>query len=565
MAIEKIALVNIVGLLDELNDTLLKCCESGCFHIETAVKSSSGGGNSSEGGLRLLSEKNPYGEALKKYSQISANFGIGLKETQGGEKSPEDYIRLAEEIERESAELSKRRQSCSQTVSELESAVLQINHLKGLDSDFKRIFSCSYVASRVGKLPADNLPKLDYYNENFFFVPFETGRDVCWGMYFCPASDKELVDDIFRSMYFERIHIPDYVTGTTEEALASLEENIKYNKAELEQCEAQLKELMKKREKDIQQGFTVLKRLYDIFDLRRKVGASKNKFYMKGFIPEKKSESFEKLFEDMKSVSVVFMPPDADASCTPPTILKNSWLTRPFGMMVEMYGLPSYNGFNPTSFVAITYTLLFGIMFGDLGQGLLVFLGGLLLGKKLGKAGGMVTRVGLSSMIFGTLYGSFFGYEELLDPVFESVGIDFLPLKIFKQTNFILLTAVGIGIVLILMSMLINIYIGFKEKNYEKAVFGCNGIAGLIFYGSVVTGVAGTMMLDMKIMSAPFVVFLIVIPALCIFCRVPFAAVLKYKEWRLSEDEEKMTFGNFIVENFFEMFEYVLSLSLIHI
>lgn len=559
MAIEKIALVNIVGLLDELNDTLLKCCESGCFHIETAVKSSSGGGNSSEGGLRLLSEKNPYGEALKKYSQISANFGIGLKETQGGEKSPEDYIRLAEEIERESAELSKRRQSCSQTVSELESAVLQINHLKGLDSDFKRIFSCSYVASRVGKLPADNLPKLDYYNENFFFVPFETGRDVCWGMYFCPASDKELVDDIFRSMYFERIHIPDYVTGTTEEALASLEENIKSNKTELEQCEAQLKELMKKREKDIQQGFTVLKRLYDIFDLRRKVGASKNKFYMKGFIPEKKSESFEKLFEDMKSVSVVFMPPDADASCTPPTILKNSWLTRPFGMMVEMYGLPSYNGFNPTSFVAITYTLLFGIMFGDLGQGLLVFLGGLLLGKKLGKAGGMVTRVGLSSMIFGTLYGSFFGYEELLDPVFESVGIDFLPLKIFKQTNFILLTAVGIGIVLILMSMLINIYIGFKEKNYEKAVFGCNGIAGLIFYGSVVTGVVGTMMLDMKIMSAPFVVFLIVIPALCIFCRVPFAAVLKYKEWRLSEDEEKMTFGNFIVENFFEMFEYVLS------
>jgi V/A-type H+-transporting ATPase subunit I len=107
--------------------------------------------------------------------------------------------------------------------------------------------------------------------------------------------------------------------------------------------------------------------------------------------------------------------------------------------------------------------------------------------------------------------------------------------------------------------MLINIYIGFKERNYEKAIFGCNGIAGLIFYSSIIAGVVGTMILDVKVMSAPFVILLIVIPAICIFCRVPFGAAVKYKEMRLSEDGEKMTVGNFIVENFFEMFEYLLS------
>lgn len=71
-------------------------------------------------------------------------------------------------------------------------------------------------------------------------------------------------------------------------------------------------------------------------------------------------------------------------------------------------------------------------------------------------------------MIFGTLYGSFFGYEELLDPVFENIGLDFLPLKVFKQTNFILITAVAIGVALIVISMILNIYIGFKNKDYEK-------------------------------------------------------------------------------------------------
>ena len=74
--------------------------------------------------------------------------------------------------------------------------------------------------------------------------------------------------------------------------------------------------------------------------------------------------------------------------------------------------------------------------------------------------------------------------SDLNAQLFEKLGVDFLPLKVFKQTNFILITAVGIGIGLILISMLINIYAGFKKKDYEKAIFGCNGICGLIFYGS---------------------------------------------------------------------------------
>ena len=308
------------------------------------------------------------------------------------------------------------------------------------------------------------------------------------------------------------------------------------------------------------EAYTALKKRYDIFELRRKVGAVKEKFYIKGFVPKKNADKFSEGFKDMHEVEVVLLPADADANITPPTVLKNGWFTRPFGMLVEMYGLPKYNGFNPTAFVAITYTILFGIMFGDLGQGFLLFLLGFLISRKINKpAGGMVTRCGLSSMVFGTLYGSVFGFEELLDPVFENFGVDFLPLKIFKQSTFILLTAVGIGIFLILVSMLINIGIGFKEKNYEKAIFGCNGIAGLVFYASVCVGVVCTMMLKIEVMSLPFKIFLIVIPLICIFCRVPFSIAVKYKKWRLSEDEEDMTIGGFIVENFFEMFEFLLS------
>ncbi|WP_294488480.1 V-type ATP synthase subunit I [uncultured Ruminococcus sp.] len=557
MAIEKMALVNIIGRFEDLDETLMRCCDSGCFHIEPAFK------NEANSTVRLLNEKNPFGVPLKEFASLASEMDIKLTETPStrfkGWKA-EQFNELSENIDSEIEAKSKEKQRIAKEVSDLEGAVLQVDHLRGMNNDFSKIFACKHTACRVGRMPADNLAKLQYYDQTFFFVPFETTKDFCWGMYFCAESDKELIDSIFRSMFFERIRIPDYVTGNTDEALKKLDSQIKEKKAQIEALDKEISQLAKKHDQTVLEAYTALKKRYDIFELRRKVGAVKEKFYIKGFVPKKNADKFSEGFKDMDGVEVVLLPADADANITPPTVLKNGWFTRPFGMLVEMYGLPKYNGFNPTAFVAITYTILFGIMFGDLGQGFLLFLLGFLISRKINKpAGGMVTRCGLSSMVFGTLYGSVFGFEELLDPVFENFGVDFLPLKIFKQSTFILLTAVGIGIFLILVSMLINIGIGFKEKNYEKAIFGCNGIAGLVFYASVCVGVVCTIMLKIEVMSLPFKIFLIVIPLICIFCRVPFSIAVKYKKWKLSEDEEDMTIGGFIVENFFEMFEFLLS------
>lgn len=558
MAIEKMELVNIVGLMSELDKTLEKCCESECFHIEPAFASAD------SKHLKLLNERNPYQQSLKQLSSLVSNLNIELKETDFSDCSADtadEFAAFSANLNEQYNNLAEKKQNAQQIISERKAAEKQLTHLNGLTEDFDQIFSCKHVAVRVCKLPVDNIEKLDYYKEkNFFFVPFDNDRNFCWGMYFCPREDKEIVDDIFKSLYAERVKIPDFVQGNPSAAFEKLKAETAENIKIVERVDSELEQLAKINEQSIQQMYSKLKYKNDIFKLRKNVGEVQGKFYLKGFVPEKNKDRFEKLLGGLETVSVAFMPPDADASCTPPTVLKNSCLTKPFGMMVEMYGLPDYDGFDPTSFVAVTYALLFGIMFGDLGQGFVVFLAGFFVSKKMFKqAGGILTRVGLSSMIFGTLYGSVFGFEEWLDPVYEKLGIDFLPLKVFKQTNFILLTAVAIGVALIVISMLINIYIGFRQRDYEKAVFGCNGIAGLIFYSSIVLGVAGSMLWDIKIMSPLFVVLLIVIPGICIFYRVPFAIAVKYKQFKLSDDDEQMTVGGFIVENFFEMFEFVLS------
>ena len=552
-------LVTLVGRIDELDRCLDKCCESGCFHIEPAF-SSVGTAN----GLTMLNEKNGYTAQLKTFERLAADLDIDLVQVDHSDyapRTPEEFAQRAQHIGESFEEQNRRKKEALQKISEMSGAITQINHLKGMNSDFREIFSCKYVASRIGRLPTDNLEKLDYYDENFFFIPFETQDLFCWGMYFCPEAEKAIVDDLFRSMYFERIQLPDFVEGDSDEAVKRLSQELVNQQAVVDNCQKDINVISQQAKEEILKAYSKLIYLSGIFELRKKIGFLSGKFYMKGFVPKRDKEKFSKLMQGFDSLTVTFMPPNTDANCTPPTILRNSRLTRPFRMLVEMYGLPNYDGFNPTAFVAVTYTLLFGIMFGDLGQGFLVVLLGLIVGKKINKdAGSIMKRCGLSSMLFGTLYGSVFGYEDLLDPVFEKIGVSFLPLNAFKETGFILITAVGIGVGLIILSMMINIYVGFKQKNYEKAIFGCNGIAGLVFYSSLAAGLVGTLMFDMKIMSAPFVIFLIVIPLVCIFCRVPFSIAMKYKKFRLSADEEeKMTVGGFIVENFFEMFEFLLS------
>ena len=100
----------------------------------------------------------------------------------------------------------------------------------------------------------------------------------------------------------------------------------------------------------------------------------------------------------------------------PPTKLKNPGIFRPFEMFIRMYGLPSYGETDPTIILGLTYSFLFGFMFGDVGQGLCLLLGGFLLyqTKKMNLAA-IISCCGFFSTIFGFLFGSVFGFEDVLE------------------------------------------------------------------------------------------------------------------------------------------------------
>ena len=556
MAIEKMALINLIGNMEDLDQTLLICLQSGFFHPEVAIHTAD-----SSHGFHVLEGENPYAPLMTQVKRLASDLDIRLHEVpfpKGGQTAEVIQSRL-NSLQEQSTVLAEQKRAVQENILQHEQVLIQLTHLAGLNISFDDIFSCQYVKSRFGRLPRDSYEKLSYYDDRkFFFFPFDSDKEYYWGVYFAPATKAASIDDIFTSLYFERIRIPDYAHGTPEQASANLTAVIESERQKLSEIEKQIAALRQTEETNLLQTYCAVCFWHKAFEMRKYVAVLGSRFYIVGFIPKAKNEEFKKQFESFENVSYVSKPYDADPSLSPPVKLKNNRFTKPFEMFVNMYSLPSYQDIDPTSLVAVTYTLLFGIMFGDLGQGLLLSLIGLLAYKwKKMALGRIMIRIGFSSAFFGLLYGSVFGYEHLLDPMYKALfGMDGKPIEIFDTgtTNMLLLAAIAIGVLLIVISISINIYLGFRSRDYERAVFGHNGIAGLVFYLAAAFAVVDMMMLHTGAVNIFYVLGLIILPLFLIFFKKPLTSVLTHRGKAFENGV-----GEFIVENFFELFEYVLS------
>ena len=557
MAIEKMSMLTIEGDAGLLDAALMQCCESHAFQINDVS-------SAAKAALRV-SEQNPYAAALAGISDIAAAMKINPEFRDFSDvalDTAEDFEAYCSEKGEKFTKIKKEYDGISSSLEEHLQTDAYVKHMLGMNVKFADLFSMNYVEVRIGRLPAENLRKLDYYeNRCMCFVPFETNADHIWGLYLAPKDQIDFADMVMDSLYFERTRLPDYLVqdaSTTDKLL----ENIIHDEKEL--CAELEKELAFFTEENKEQLLAVMSKLkykYDCFELRKKTLISAGHFSFTGYCPTRQSKALVKSLEGL-GVQVLDIPITAkDATPEVPIKLKNNVIFRPFEMFVKMYGLPAYGDFDPTPYVAVTYMLMFGIMFGDVGQGLVVSLLGLIL-SKLTKNGlaPIMTRIGLFSAAFGVVYGSVFGIETIIPPFFHReniwklLGYTEQPENIFQVATVLLIAALGIGIVLILISMIFNTVLNFRRRNLGEALFSVNGVAGIVFYGSLVAAVACMFMLGIDLFNPVYIICLIVLPLVLIFFKHPLTDLISGKK-----HGEKLSVGNFIIENFIELFEAALS------
>jgi V/A-type H+/Na+-transporting ATPase subunit I len=548
MAIAKMKLVNIVGRLKNFDTVVRSCCLNGDFHPE---QSSIALDDVEE--FIPIEDFNPYTRTLQRAVDIGVHSDIMLHfssfdKLNMSDVELEDYI---EKTETEINVLGGKVRDLTHDIARLEQGLTQLSHIRSLKISLDDVFSCKFFHFRFGRLPKDSYPKLEICDdsESVFFFPLEEDKEYYWGFYVVLTDVCDKIDELFTSLYFERINILEEAHGTPDEAMTAIRRTLAEKNAVLVDAKAEVSKYWREHQEKFLTAYSKIKYLSDSFDLRKYASKCGDNFYVFGWVPESGAESFAKRFQKLPDVDCVLESSKEAENVTPPTHLINNKISKPFEMFTGMYGLPSYDEIDPTSFMAIAYTLFFGIMFGDLGQGLCIFLIGLFCKyrKMLGAMSGILVRIGISSAIFGFLYNSVFGYEGKLP-------ITILPVHENKNVGILLIAAVALGVIIIIICMLLNITNAIRQKKFDKLWFDANGVAGLAFYVSIL--VAGGLLVGLQknILSPLFIAFLIVLPLLLIFFKEPLMRLIERKKEIIPGSKPE-----FFMTAFFEVFEVLLS------
>lgn len=560
MAVSKIKVVSIIGRMKDLGQVTAVCGKSGIFHPDNALSFYS---DTSQ--FTPLTEENPYADPLQQLTDAVSSVRKKLtllpekKVASAAQMEDKQLFAYTKRVSGAFAQLQAERQKAQQQIQKYTQDLSQFEHFTGLDLDLDEIRACEYIKVRFGRLPKESYDKMNLYTENPYVIFFPSSNDehYYWGVYFAPIEVVSEVDRIFSGLYFERVWLTTF-TGSPESACDDIRRQREKVIEEIKSIDSRIAELWEKERAQCQYAYTVLTEKSVCFGIRRYAARYHGNFILTGWIPAECEKSFSTSLDAIDSVEYSFADAKDELAHSPPIRLKNRFLFRPFEFFVDMYGLPAYDEVDPTPFVAFTYILLFGIMFGDLGQGLVVSLVGWIMWKwrkmPLGK---ILVPCGISSAIFGTIFGSVFGLEHVLDPFYQTVfHLEEKPIEVMDAdtTNLIIYAAIGIGLVLVVLAILINIYSSLRRRHYENALFGPNGVAGLVFYCSIVVGFGGQIVFGWQIVNTAYVLCLIVLPLAVIFFREILGALVEGRR----EDLPKK-WGDFLMQNFFEVFEFLLS------
>ena len=550
MAVEKMRFVNIAGRISEMDDFVVKAIVPFDIQLENAMDILD-----SVKGMVPFVESNPYEKLNKKVADLIdvLDHEITYDATKACALMP--IALLEPEIdgyERQLETIQRIKRSLKVDLDHKKELRKQIIPLQDFDVQVDKLFHFEYMRFRFGKMPKDGYKKLISYIENVDTIVYKISEEeeYTYVMYFTPHSQISNIDTLFASLFFERIWISEDVKGLPKEALRRLDE-------EIEELESRIGMLDKDSKAFVDRNFDRLQELYnftiqlnEVYNVRQYVLHSKEAFYLTGWIPLSQVEEFKVLVDKIGNVSCIIEDDDAIKKTHPPTRLKNNRFFKPFETLVQMYGTPGYKELDPTTFVAITYMIFFGIMFGDLGQGIVIAVFGEIFYRKTHNALGKIgVYIGVVSAIAGLFYGSIFGNEEILREAFPFIPmINPMDYKIP-----VLGITIGMGIILLIIAMLLNIINAYKQENYTKMLLDRNGIIGVVFYLTLIYLVFAVVM--QLTYSIGLILFFIIVPILIMFFEQPLTNFIEKKRKIFPEDK-----NGFIIETFFEMIETMLSI-----
>jgi len=439
-------------------------------------------------------------------------------------------------------------------VEQLENTLHQLEPLTEIDLDISTLRSPRFLFSVLGTMPVENMERLQTSLSRVpnVFLPLQRDNQKAVVWLAGAKNNADVLERAARSAYLNPFSLPEDYQGTPSQIIVSLNNNIQELQKSIGEEKIEIARLRKNYEQRLQSLLWDVRSSRMMTDAIVRYGRLQYTYLIVGWVA---ADDLADLTQRIKQVSketlVETYPTRRGVSQNVPVALKNPKFLRPFQMLVTTYGRPRYDEVDPTVIMAVMFPLLFGVMFGDVGQGLvLVFLGWLLANKRvkalrsMAGLGGVIGACGAVSTVFGFLYGSIFGFEHLLPAIW---------MRPVENILTILGIAIGGGVVLLSIAFLLGIYNAWMARDWGRLLFDPHGIAGLVLYWSLLGLVGAVLLPNFPVPQAVFVV-----TAILSGVAVMLSELFKH----LVEGHRPLLesgVGVYAIQAFFELFETVIS------
>ena len=319
-------------------------------------------------------------------------------------------------------------------------------------------------------------------------------------MIIADVANLEKILKVMRSFNANPFSIPENVEQVPTKAYATAELKIKEFEEKHKKVTKEIAKMIAKIRQDILTLHERASVAKDVLELLRKPGGTKNFAVVQGYIPKKMEKKFKETTG--KWMSVVEDVSDPELSKKRPTLFDNKIFVRTFEVITQSQGIPKKGEADPTPMIALMWPIFYGLMFADVGHGLLLMGLGLIFKLKgqgnLSRWGMLIAISGAAAAIAGVGTGEAFGFHiNYFDPwkglleeggalhsVSWLVGVISVAELNFEQVIMILKVSLFLGIIHIVWAFILHIR--KLAKDGHKTTMFTEAIPNVTLYGGIV-------------------------------------------------------------------------------
>ena len=430
--------------------------------------------------------ENPYDELLAKVTTVWKIAGEMIPDPSPVTLTKEFTLTAARrKVEQTSKRLEvweKRRVVLSEEEDLLTATKLFVEALKGTEFGPEELASGTFLIPFFGRLSNENYQRLTESSEE---SPITTNELTVlngntWVLVLTVKGNEESTRKLLEAVYFKEFSLKDIASQLKGvDPLTLVNKRIANHQRAIKGLAKAAKDMLREQRSEYELLYSQLYTMQRVYDVCKGRGEVSGMFVLSGWIPADTLAVIKKTVEEDAPMTTVMVEETKDISYSGirvPTLLQNNSFFRAFQDIVSMYSLPSYGEIDPSPIVAISFILFFGFMFGDIGHGLMIFLGSMFMVKRgmMKRSFGQVMKsAAVSSMVFGVLYGSIFGMEDIIPALWLSPMHD---------TNKLLIIAICLGVFMISLGLILNMIKQYRARDFGRLLFDGQGMAGLMLY-----------------------------------------------------------------------------------